>query len=158
MSTSQVSSWCATLHMQQGQQPQVGGGFENNNSGEMAVDSIKAKEFVELIFKEGEIIRYIICGNEICPDTGRDHLQMYIQFNTKKTAHYVIKMIKDLGFGHPWVKKADGDYNSNYIYCSKDQDFTEAGRPTRGRGQVQRLTGTIKKKYAKGSQGTFKFK
>jgi len=62
-----------------------------------------------------------VIGVEICPETGREHLQCYIVFNNKVRANETYKLLK----GH-W-EKAKGSDSENYRYCSKDGKFKSWG-------------------------------
>jgi len=66
---------------------------------------------------------YIIFGKEICPDTGRPHLQGYMEFKSETSRRTQIKKL------HPtiWLKKSRGDAEDNEKYCSKDGDYYEKG-------------------------------
>ncbi|AXQ66295.1 MAG: putative viral replication protein [Cressdnaviricota sp.] len=62
-----------------------------------------------------------VIGAEICPTTGREHLQCYFVFNTKIRANETYKLLK----GH-W-EKAKGTDEDNYRYCTKDNRSREWG-------------------------------
>lgn len=77
------------------------------------------------IFKSWKSVTYCIMGNEICPDTGRKHLQCYAEFKNPvrfDTIKNKSKLLNDFHF-----ENSMGNPLSNYEYCSKDGDFKEYG-------------------------------
>lgn len=66
--------------------------------------------------------KYRIEGREICPTTGRAHIQGYVQFKSKQRFTALQKFCKQAN----WIK-ANGSPWQNFEYCSKDGDFTEHG-------------------------------
>lgn len=77
---------------------------------------------VELKFDDS-IMRYMIYGHEVCPTTGRHHLQGYVQFIKPQRLSNLQKIFgKD---GHYEMSK--GDPQSNIQYCKKDGNFLEFG-------------------------------
>lgn len=90
---------------------------------------------------------YVCYGKEICPTTGRKHLQGYFQF--KKPTKYLSlppfkncpdaeynddKTIKTVGRSK-WIKPARGSLEQCIDYCSKEGDFYERGTPTKHKGK-----------------------
>lgn len=70
--------------------------------------------------------RYIICGEEICPTTGRRHLQSYVIWENPVSWKTCCERLNLHKF---WCKikyKFSSDQN-NIDYCSKDKNFHEAG-------------------------------
>lgn len=61
-----------------------------------------------------------IYGKEICPETGRPHLQCFIKLTTKKSFSAVVKLL-DIPRIH--VEPCRGTESENIIYCSKDKNF-----------------------------------
>lgn len=61
--------------------------------------------------------KYII-GFEVCPTTGRKHLQGYLDFKRGVRWETIRKQFKDMRF---W--KVYGNVKQNYDYCSKEGDF-----------------------------------
>lgn len=61
---------------------------------------------------------YII-GKEVCPTTGNEHLQGYVEFGSKlrPLENRIFKNLKI-----HW-EKSKGNRNDNIIYCSKDNNF-----------------------------------
>lgn len=78
----------------------------------------------------GQPCRYVCCGEECCPNTGRPHLQGYIYFATTKTPSAAVKVFTALlGHGRTHLEPAGGDITQNREYCSKDAKFHERGTP-----------------------------
>lgn len=73
---------------------------------------------------------YVIVGKEICPTTGRPHLQGFIYFSVQRTCKGVLR---DLPAGvHLEPAKAAAIQNTDY--CSKEGDYEERGvRPRQGK-------------------------
>lgn len=74
--------------------------------------------------------KYCIYGKEIAPSTGTPHLQGYIMFNNARYFNSVIKMFEpnhvEIAKGSPW---------DNFVYCSKENNFTEIGERPKGQGK-----------------------
>lgn len=89
------------------------------------------------LFHNG-LVRYIIYGREVCPTTGRRHLQGYLnlvkptKFNTVKA--YVGESAH--------LEVAGGSDADSRRYCSKDGDFVELGNPVT-QGQRSDLEGAV---------------
>lgn len=73
-------------------------------------------ETLETKLKKDKKIKYIV-GDEICPDTGRKHLQGYIECETKIRPIEYFKT-KDVH----WEKRK-GTKNQNLEYCSKEGNY-----------------------------------
>jgi len=69
-----------------------------------------------------ECAEYYIFGEEVCPDTGRNHLQCYAYFKNARSLKSVNKMIPDVR-----LRIANGSPQENYVYCSKEGKFHEKG-------------------------------
>lgn len=101
-----------------------------------------AEELAEALDKNE--IDYAIFGNEICPETGREHVQSYIKY---KSARYWTALCKL--YPNTRIRKAKGNALQNYNYCSKEGDFVEIGtRPKQG-ARTDLLT--VKKAVKEGS-------
>lgn len=85
------------------------------------------------LFLKEQSVDYIICGEEICPTTGRKHLQSYVYFTNPRSLSGVIKLFKK--FGHnDHIEIANGSPIQNFEYCSKDKNFHEWGTlPQKGK-------------------------
>lgn len=85
------------------------------------------------IFLEEEkwpLIRYLLLGFETCPQTKKDHLQMYIQLKEKKRYVQVHEMLHDNNIWKFHIEKAYRTYLENKKYCTKTGFFEEWGDPT----------------------------
>jgi hypothetical protein len=82
-----------------------------------------------------------VYGREICPTTGRSHLQGFINF-TKSTAFGTAK--RWLG-EKAHLETARGNDKENQLYCSKDNAVVEYGSPgSQGkRSDLQLITGEL---------------
>ena len=69
----------------------------------------------------GDVERAIF-GNEICPTTGKKHVQFFIDFGKRIRA---IEKYRKLNWH--W-ERCNGSANQNYDYCTKDGDFVQIGR------------------------------
>lgn len=74
--------------------------------------------------------KYLIAGQEKCPDTGTPHIQGYVYFDNAKTLRAISKLLPRAHF-----EKARGTPEENQRYCSKDGDLLlETGElPSQGR-------------------------
>lgn len=68
--------------------------------------------------------KYIVYGREVCPRTGRPHLQGYIEIQNGKTFTAVKSYI---GIPRIHLEPAKGTAKQNRTYCVKDNDFYENG-------------------------------
>lgn len=87
--------WCFTLHY----------------------DDVDPMDQLETVFKSFQI-DYIL-GREICPKTGRKHIQGYIESNDKIRPIEKLKLSKEIH----WEKRK-GTKEQNITYCSKEGDFS----------------------------------
>lgn len=77
-------------------------------------------------FDEGWM-RYLLCGRETCPNTGRLHWQSYLETQKRLTRESVIQRLQcEI---HPFVAPSAGDADKNQIYCTKDGEYLEDGLP-----------------------------
>lgn len=76
---------------------------------------------LDLLAKIAEKATYMVYGKEVCPDTGRLHLQGYVYFNSKRLSGPMAKKVKC------WVRPARGNPEQNKGYCTKDGDYKEFG-------------------------------
>lgn len=68
---------------------------------------------------------YTIYGKEICPKTGRPHLQGYVEWRSSKEFTVMHKFFK--GRGHWEARYKESTAEKAAEYCRKDKDFTEWG-------------------------------
>lgn len=74
-------------------------------------------------------MKYLIYGEETCPDTGKTHWQTYVYFFNAKTFTAVQKI-----FSGNHIEQAIRSPEENMAYCAKDLKFKEFGeRPSQGK-------------------------
>lgn len=72
---------------------------------------------------------YLCYGREVCPSSGKKHLQGYIYFKNAKSFKAVQKLLSPRH-----IEYAQGNTEQNVTYCSKEKDFLEFGtRPEQGK-------------------------
>lgn len=67
-------------------------------------------------------VSYFVYGKEICPDTGRPHLQYFVEFKSPKLFSTIKKKFPKLHF-----VSRDGTALQASDYCKKDEDYVEGG-------------------------------
>jgi len=78
-----------------------------------------------------ELVHYRIEGKEICPTTQRPHIQGYVWLKKKTLLSGLKKIHSTAEFA-----KIKGTPYENFVYCSKDNNFTEIGpRPKEPKDQ-----------------------
>ena len=75
-------------------------------------------------------VKYIIAGEEKCPETGRQHMQVY--FETKGTQREAF--VRNL-FPGSHIELARESKEVNHKYCTKDGNYMEFGAPMPGQGK-----------------------
>lgn len=106
--------------------------FDENNKEELI--SRFTKMFESEINKKGEKkINYILGGFEICPETKRKHVQMYIQLPLQMSRIAVLCMFKKnniiLNFTNPNALQAcKGSSIDNQKYCKEDGNYFVIGK------------------------------
>jgi hypothetical protein len=71
-----------------------------------------------------DTVDYLCYGHEVCPTTGKAHLQGYIKFTNKKRFNQVKKLFNV----PPHIEKCKGTPHQNFIYCGKeDKNPVELG-------------------------------
>lgn len=101
MPVTQARNWCFTLH--------DWSDAELNN-----------------ILTADSLVQYVVVGEEKCPDTGRPHLQGYVQLK-EKCSFAKIKSHWELNRLH--LEMSRGSPGQNYDYCTKEGKFHEVGEP-----------------------------
>lgn len=71
-------------------------------------------------------VRYIVFGREICPTSGRKHLQGFISFSNQVRRSTLVKLLGDCWVG---PMKQKGTTDECIAYAKKDGDWSEAGEP-----------------------------
>lgn len=72
--------------------------------------------------KGWQAVTYCVMGKEICPDTGRLHLQGYMELDSPKKLSTLQNLLPGVHFER---RKKTAEQAANY--CKKDGDFTEWG-------------------------------
>lgn len=77
---------------------------------------------------DGTSMTYLGYGEEICPDTGRSHLQGYVMWKNARWHFACRKKFK------AWFKVCSGTLQDQINYCSKDGKYKEWGNvPAQGK-------------------------
>lgn len=91
----------------------------------------KLRDILATIWNEDELItfkklctQYWICGEEVCPTTGKLHWQSYGQFGKQIRLKTLQKKMPNTNL---IIRR--GSVEENRIYCSKDKKFEEFGEP-----------------------------
>lgn len=78
---------------------------------------------------------YLIAGHEVCPDTGRKHLQGYVHLNRQKR----MRAVKDvLRADRVHLEVRRGTEEEAIQYCKKEGDFFEVGEVPKTAGELGR--------------------
>lgn len=92
-------------------------------------------EYSRIISLSDEYL-YAIVAREVCPSTGTQHLQGFINFKKKRRFNNIKQFI-----GHRLhLEEAKGDDHDNFLYCSKGGDFVQFGELSK-RGKRSDLAG-----------------
>jgi len=85
--------------------------------------------FVDALRSEAQSAKYCVFGKEVCPTTGRRHLQGYISWTNAQSLSAFSKR-----YGKCHIEPARGTASENRVYCTKSGDFEEFGEmPSQGR-------------------------
>ena len=82
--------------------------------------------------------RYLVYGYEICPTSGRKHLQGYIYFKNALSFSSIKRKLPETAH----IEAAKGDSISNREYCTKEGSFIEKGdrpRSSKEKGEAEIL-------------------
>lgn len=91
-------------------------------------DYVMDSSFIECLFNDNNV-RYMVCGEEVCPTSGRLHWQSFVYFNNERHFNSVRKMLKGRH-----VETMKGSINNNVNYCKKDGKWFELGKvPEQGK-------------------------
>lgn len=83
----------------------------------------KYEQYLEKLREWAKEATYAVWGNEICPDTGRPHLQGYIHWSSPRSLG---KFSREFGDCHVEIPR--GTPKQNREYCIKDGKFEEFGQ------------------------------
>lgn len=75
-------------------------------------------------------MKYLVQGIEICPTTGKEHIQGFVIFKNGRTFTAVKKEFDN---SIHW-EVAKGNIEQNRAYCMKDKNYTEEGEIPKGNG------------------------
>lgn len=75
-------------------------------------------------------MKYLLQGEEVCPTTGRDHIQGFVIFKNPRKLSGVIKE-----FGKISWRVCRGSIEDNIKYCKKELSFSEEGVLPTGQGK-----------------------
>lgn len=88
------------------------------------IDYIKSTNWRDVI--NNSRLTYIVAGLEVCPETGKLHYQMYLEFEEKVSVKQIKRLLHDNG-AH--VEPRYGTAKEAIEYCKKDGNFMEFGKP-----------------------------
>lgn len=104
-------------------------------------------DYNQLMLKNKERIKYIAYGEEVCPETGKRHHQLYMSFvNLRSASNKVLNQIGNIfGPTHCRVAAMKGSFLQNEAYCSKEGELKEFGnKPRQGfRGDIREVADRI---------------
>lgn len=87
-------------------------------------DTMSAKEWCEAVCKSAAT-RYVVCGEEVAPTTGKRHLQAFVEFRNAATFEQVKARLDPQSH----VEAAVGSLAQNRAYCTKCGNYYEVGEP-----------------------------
>lgn len=95
------------------------------------------------IRQDGELIRFICWGEEVCPSTGKDHLQGYVEF-TKAISRS--KAQRTVGIPQSYMAARSGTQAEAIAYCEKDGKFQQHGiKAQQGkRSDIEQVRGLVR--------------
>lgn len=95
-------------------------------------DDGEVDDFAEVDFGVADSLppgaSYYLAGFEVCPRTGRPHIQGYVEWKNGKTLSATRTA---LGLPAPHLEAARGTAAQNQTYCKKEGDFAEFGEASR---------------------------
>lgn len=105
--------------------------------GECSWMAQQSRRFTFTLFDEAppeyreDVLSFMMCGQETCPETGRLHWQGYLETSSRRT---LLGLKRLLGLDHIHLEHARGDFESNLEYCSKScgmEALLQWGEPMR---------------------------
>jgi len=70
-------------------------------------------------------MKYLVIGKEICPSTGKEHWQGYVELKNNKTFSAIKKLFNDKALH---LEERKGNANQASEYCKKDGNYKEFGK------------------------------
>jgi len=89
-----------------------------------------------------EEMSYLVAGDEVAPQTGTRHFQIYFETKSKASMSTLLPKLAAHWKSHPYLATAKGNQVSNVDYCKKGGTFWEHGEPLR-QGARSDLQGVI---------------
>lgn len=87
--------------------------------------------------------KFAVVGKEVCPTTGRPHLQGFFNLKKKRRAGGLATELSVLNDPRVTIRRADGTDEQNDVYCSKDGNIlVRCGTPSK-KGTRSDLAGAI---------------
>lgn len=74
-------------------------------------------------------IKYSIYGHEICPKSGKEHWQGYMELTGATLIKTIVNKLKVLDHKAAWLGERKGTAAQAIKYCKKDGTYTENGEP-----------------------------
>lgn len=90
------------------------------------INSIESIDWRDVI--NNSRLRYIVAGLETCPETGRPHYQMYMEFDDKVTVRQIKRLLQDPS-AH--IEERYGNAKEATEYCKKEGKWFQFGTPTK---------------------------
>lgn len=87
-------------------------------------DTMSAQEWCEHVASKAAT-RYVVCGEEVAPTTGKRHLQAFVEFRNAAT----FEQVKDRLPLDSHVEASVGSLAQNRAYCTKGGNYYEIGEP-----------------------------
>lgn len=99
---------------------------------EFAIEDFDSKicQNLQEIFSTMDL-NFMIAGLETCPTTGKKHLQMYVETNTRRRFSFLTSKMEPFFTIPCHVEKAKGTADQNVVYCSKEKVLLKIGEPMR---------------------------
>lgn len=76
-----------------------------------------------------DIMEYMICGDEVCPETKKQHIQGYVKFKDRRNENFVRRL-----FPKASVRSCKGTPKQNVTYCSKGGKYHDHGAILKSQG------------------------
>jgi len=88
---------------------------------------------------------YLVAGDEVAPQTGTRHFQIYFETKSKASMSTLLPKLASLWKSHPYLACAKGTSAQNKEYCTKGGTFWEHGEPMKqgARSDLQAVIASI---------------